>query len=111
VCAYRKNLEDSVPIFEHSPGFQNVSLSSVSRLLKEEEDMWVLAFFNSEAILKADTECHQTVREFADLSKDIGDMIKVGLVMVSPANLTEQQEAFNVAHLKASKWVSSKPST
>jgi hypothetical protein len=105
VCECRKNLEDSVPIFEHIPAYQNVSLSSIPSVLKEDEDIWLLAFVDSGVTLKGDTECQETSQKFADLRKDITDIVKIGVVRVSPKDLVESHTLFSSKHLQAHKCV------
>jgi hypothetical protein len=103
VCC-RKNLEDTVPIFARAAGYRNVSLGSVTELLKTEEDIWVLAFGQSHSFSWHSQSCQSTLQQFANISAEVGGMVKVGLVRLSSEEMTQGGSLFSPALLQADQY-------
>lgn len=84
--ADRKNLEDTVPLFEQKPKYRNVSVAELPRLMRESEEAAVLVFVNA-ASLEPGATCGATLERFSALAAEIGDIFNVGLVALPPEAL------------------------
>ena len=87
-CCCRKSTGgETPPVFLQTQKFQNVTLAALPQLLSSEEDVWLLAFTLDSTAATQQEECQSTLRHFANLTQEVGDMVRVGLVTLSDEEL------------------------